>query len=509
MRALFVLILGLGVPGLLPALAVARRSAAVIFLAPIIGACMAAVGAELELGIGGSLLACYLVVAVAVNIGVVAWWLAAGRFRQSWAGLPLDWSIATVVVMLDALVIPLTALRAPLFGRDAEQIWLTHAMMIYGGHHQMLTSLTNPAYWSGNPDYPPLVPAAGALAFGFFGLGNLHIAIDMTVLLNACALGMLGTGIATVGSAGRPLTRMCAIVAGAAVCLAGFAVAGIFGVNGYADLLWAAVAAAAIVWGLVLPRSTQALSIAWICAAAASLTKNEGLTTAFIVLVLIAFRYRPPKLPWLQRLRAQPGSRRDAEVTLRQTVRSWAECAAFIVVPALPGLAWAGLARHIGLKNRFLSSSSTETMTLRADVTIHGIAGHLAVAPVAAAVLVAGCLFLRRDRQRAGLGNPAWLWLAWLGSLAIIFATYVIGPLEIYSWLANSVNRTTIFAQLLLYAELAIWLVIAVDAISPNSRSEQPRASAGVAETGEAGQPHLAGQHDQRSAAPEGDIISR
>ena len=89
------------------------------------------------------------------------------------------------------------------------------------------------------------------------------------------------------------------------------------------------------------------------------------------------------------------------------------------------------------------------------------MAAHLAVAPVAVAVLVAGCCFLRRDRERARLGNPAWLWTACLVSLAIIFATYVFGASEIHGWLQNSVDRTTIFAQVLLYADLAIWLVIA------------------------------------------------
>jgi hypothetical protein len=79
MKPLEVLILGLAVPGLLPAVAVARRSPAVIFLAPIIGAIMAALAAEIELGAGGSLLECYIVVAVVVNVAVIALLLMAGR----------------------------------------------------------------------------------------------------------------------------------------------------------------------------------------------------------------------------------------------------------------------------------------------------------------------------------------------------------------------------------------------------------------------------------------------
>jgi hypothetical protein len=91
------------------------------------------------------------------------------------------------------------------------------------------------------------------------------------------------------------------------------------------------------------------------------------------------------------------------------------------------------------------------------------MAGFLHVAPLALAVLLAGCWFLRADRRRAGLANPAWLWICCLGSLAIIFYTYVFGDLEIHGWLTNSVNRTTIFAQVLLYTEIAVWTVIAAE----------------------------------------------
>jgi hypothetical protein len=148
-----------------------------------------------------------------------------------------------------------------------------------------------------------------------------------------------------------------------------------------------------------------------------------------------------------------------------------------VVVPALPGLAWAGLIRVNGITDNFFKSPSSETLAVRAHATIDGMAAHLVVAPVAAAVLVAGCCFLRPDRERGRLGNPAWLWLACLASLLTIFATYVFGGYEIYGWLTYSVNRTTIFAQLVLYAELAIWLVIALDTAFADDRAEQRNAT--------------------------------
>jgi hypothetical protein len=205
---------------------------------------------------------------------------------------------------------------------------------------------------------------------------------------------------------------------------------------------------AAVIWGLALPRSGQSLGVAWICALVASLTKNEGLTTAVVILVLIALRYRP--------------------LTLRgPQLRPWAERIAFVVGPALPGLAWAGTMHELGVTDNFFTSGSGESKATRAAVAVDGIASHLhAVGPVALAVLVVGCLLLRGDRERAGFGNPAWLWLAGLGSLAILLITYVVGKIEIHAWLGSSAMRTTTFAQLLLWCDVAIWLVMAADGVT-------------------------------------------
>jgi hypothetical protein len=480
MKPFFVLAVGLALPGLLPALAVVRRSALVVFLAPVIGALMAAVAAAIELGLGESLLRDYVAVAVAVNVAVIVWWVLSRRAasraapqRGTWTALA--WSVVAVPVVIGSLVaLPLQALRGQLFGWDANSIWLTHALMVYGGHHELLTGLQNPAYSFTNPDYPPLVPAVGALAFRFYRLSDLHLAVDMTVLVSACGLGVAAMGIVAVADAlaggrgaGWP-ARVVAVAAAGAICVVGFAVSGIYVVEGYADLVWAAFAVGAVIWGLVLPTSPRALGVAWICAAAAGLTKNEGLTTALVIIVAIALRYRPLSLPG-------------------PLARRWAERAVFVVVPALPGLAWAGIIALIGVHDAFFKTASGETPLTRVTATFAGMAGHLHVTPLALAVTVAGSLFLRADRQRAGLGNPAWLWTCWLGSLAIIFGTYVIGGLEIHSWLANSVNRVTIFAQVVLYAEISVWMVIAAEGafgrtLASAGREPPPSASERPAE---------------------------
>lgn len=460
MNAFLVLVVVLAAAGLLPALAVARQSVVVVFLAPLTGAGLAAVAAVIEFGVGGTLPEDYLWVAIAVNAAVVAWWLTAGRTVRPVTG-PWWWSVATVAAVLGGLVIPVNDLRVPAIGADPGNIWLTHALLAYGGHHEYFTGLQGVGYRFSNPDYPPLVPAVEALAFKFRGLADLHLGVDITLLLTACALGVVAVGIATAGvaaavSSGRQSAPIAGIVAAGAICLVGFAVSGVDAADGYTDLLWAAAAVAAVIWGLVLPRGPVALGVAWICALAASLTKNEGLTTALVILVLIALRYRPLRLRGPQ-------------------LRDWAERIAFAVVPALPGLAWAGTMHELGVTDNFFTSGSGESLGIRASTTVSGIAAHLhAVGPVAVAVLLVGCLFLRGDRERDGFGNPAWLWLACLGSLTILFVTYLVGKIEINAWLASSAMRTTTFAQVLLYADIAIWLVIAADAVTePRKRPSE------------------------------------
>lgn len=458
MRALVVLAAGLALPGVLPALAAAGWSAVVVFLAPVIGTVMAAVAAEIELGLGGSLVPDYVAVAATVNIAVIAWWVIARRGAGprnaqaprtpgAWA-----WSVLAVAVVAGCLAVPLSALRGALLTGDGTTIWTTHALMLYGGHHELLASLQNPSYVISNPDYPPLASAASALAFKFYGLGNLHLGVDMTVLVTACALGVVAMGIVAVsdvaaaGSGARWPARVVAVAAAGVIGVVGFAVSGPYAVEGYIDLVWTAFAVGAVIWGLVLPPSPRALAVAWICAAAASLTKNEGLTTALIIIVAIALRYRPFSLPG-------PAARR------------WAERAVFVLVPALPGLAYAGMMRLLGVHDAFFVTGSPESRITRAGATVLGMAGYLHVAPLALAVLLAGCWFLRADRQRAALANPGWLWICCLGSLAIIFVTYVFGDLAIHGWLVHSVNRTTIFAQVLLYTEIAVWMVIAAEGV--------------------------------------------
>lgn len=440
----------LALPALLPTAALVGLGPTTVFAVPLGGALLAALAAVGELAVGGSLLTWFVVLAIVVNVAA-----AVGLWRR-WRGPRTHrarpgWAAATIAVVAAAAAEPLLGLKAQMVGFDATAIWMQHALFIYGGHHTLLADLKNPVYGFTNPDYPPLVPASSALTFISTGHVDFPLGVDMTAILNASALGVIGCGIAASVAGKSAAARWLGIVLGASVCLIGFGIAGMYGVNGYADLLWAASAVAAIVFGLVLARSPRHLAATWMFASVAGLTKNEGLTTAVVILVLVAIRYLP-----------SPARRLSGHRGVQGWARLWAQRLGAALVLAVPGLSWAGVAKLDGIGNSFFSGSRPEPVLQRVGPTVSGLWAHLHLLPLAGVVLVAGGLVLAKARRTAGWGNALWLWAVLGASLAALAASYVFGSLAIAWWLYTSVERTTIFAQVVIYCELALWALVAV-----------------------------------------------
>ncbi len=463
-------------PALVPSLALLGARPMTVFVTPLVGAILAAVAAELEAALGGTILTWFVILAVAANVAALAslrdrLMEIAGLRREgdrlsvqgdghrprAWS-LPTAWSCITVVVIGLAVLWPLQALRSPILAYDGFAIWTLHSLFIYGGHGVYHSALTNPVYRFSNPNYPPLVPATGALGFVAQGGVDLRLAVIMTAVLNACALGAAGCAIvATVDAIPRALPRLSALVAGACVCLIGFGLSGVYGVGGYADLLWAASAVAAVIIGLVLPPSTRNLAAAWVCATTAGLTKPEGFITACMILLLLAARYvtRPARSPW-STLDRTPADRRDRFAWPRWAAR----VSLFTVVMALPGLFWVAYVKFEKIGSDFVGASG-QSVSLRFRATVPAVWANLHVVPLAAAVAVVGGVVLSRRRRRLALANDLWLWIVVACSLAALLITYVFGAPEIHWWLSTSANRTTIFEGLACYADLALWLIVA------------------------------------------------
>ncbi len=69
------------------------------------------------------------------------------------------------------------------------------------------------------------------------------------------------------------------------------------------------------------------------------------------------------------------------------------------------------------------------------------------IVAVALIVLWIGCLWFRSSRRDAQLGHPTWLWTAWIAGYLLIAGTYILGDLDIHTWLTESVDRTTIYGS--------------------------------------------------------------
>jgi hypothetical protein len=466
MNAALTFIFGLTLTGILPAIAIVGVTPVCIFLSPLIGAVAAGVAVEFEIGLGGTMLLWFVLLTVILNIIAFAFLLRRRSFPAWQTG---GWSLATVAVLLIVLAIPLTGMRAHEVGYDGAITWTTHALLISGGHKTLVSGLQNPMYLAANPDYPPLVPAVSALGFSFAGRSVLILGSELTALLNAAAIGVIAVGVATVGRPSARREHLLSIVFAALVCLAAFSVGGNYihvgnyGVDGDADLLWAAAAVGAIVWGLVLPRGRPALMVAWSCAIVASLTKNEGLITAIIILLLIAIRYHRPSL-----------ARYDAAGTpvLRASAMSWGKCVAMWIVPAVPGLVWLAQMHFLGVQNYFFGTPTTESLGVRTSATFKAMSNSEEIFWAALFILAIGCIWFRDSRRRAELGHPLWLWTAWAGGNVLIAATYISGDLEIHTWLTESVDRTTIYGKLLLLVEIAVWAIVAGNQILDTYLSE-------------------------------------
>ena len=470
------------VPGLIPAVAVCGRSVAVVFICPITGALLCAIAATAEFVLPGSFtlwLVVTWILSNALAIGVVVTRKRRPTPTPQLLRFNTLTSVAIVASVTTVGVWFLLALKAPMMGFDTQAIWMLHAMFIYGGHHRLEADLHNRAYGFSNRDYPPLLPSVSALSFIAVGKIDPRAGVIMTALLNACALGVAACGIALVPQhfqetkrlrdsstkhrlpqeTLRWLTQSFAVVLGVAVLAAGFGLAGEYAINGYADLMWAAAATGAVVFGLVLPTKRTNAAMAWALSTTAALTKNEGLPVALVVIGLIAVRYIP-RDRWIGEARRSARSLETSTSSLRTEVRLWVRRCTVAAVMAIPGASWAAIAFAYGINNVFFKSGPPGPASARASATVTEMTHYLHVLPTAVVVLVISALCLRQTRRTFDLGNSAWLWSVFTIYVLTLLATYTLGSLPIHWWLYTSIERTMIFPQLLIFTDIAVWAVL-------------------------------------------------
>lgn len=468
--ASLVAVLVLGAAGALPVVALVGCRWPAVPMAPLAGAVLAAAAGGCCLVVAGTTLAWFAGLSSLAALGSAAA-IAARRRRTRPARPPTPdrhrlpradraagaAGAAGFVVVLVAVAWGLRLLRVPSTGFDAQDIWLLRASWFAAGHARVLADFRNRTLVIAQAPYPPLVSATVATAWQVTGLHTDRLGVVVVAVLNACAVAAAALAVVEAGRvasrtsrAGRAVPLVTGVVAAGLFVLATYGVLGPFSANGYADPLWAAAAAGAIGFGLLLPWERGNVSAAAILLAVAGLTKDEGTATAVAIVGLLVAR------AVLGRWRE--GSRRPLASRLRAAAR-----------PVLAGIAgvvglgaWSVVVRVV----HTAPTGNTDgrlvgTYASRARLTVHWMAPHLHVLLLAAPLALAAGLLLAGVRRRAGLGNDLWLWLGLLAGLAAVGLAYVTGPGDTEVRLLTSVHRTTMFPAVAAWLIVAAWVVVA------------------------------------------------
>lgn len=409
----------LGAVGLPPALAL-RRTVVAAPLAPLLGALSAAVAGSCELLIGGGLTSWWVLIALLS-------WLPSGLvFARRGGGAPGLSARREAAALLGGsagLAYPLSALKDIDLGPDAVSIWQLHARWFYGGHDVLVRSLPQPAYQFSHAGYPPLVPVSTALGWLMEGRVDPRSAQVLAAGLSACAVLVAVAALGHLLRGPGP-----AVVVGSAVAVVAlYGVADQYATQGLADLLTAAALVGAVLWGLVLSPGEAPVALAVVLASIAATTKNEGVTTAGVVVAIVLVRQvRRRPLPVL---------------------------VAIGIAASVVCLLWPIAARVRHATTDFvLLGSTTQSIASRLSVASGGVGRYLGV-PLAA---VAVSLLL--TRVAAGSGRGQWWPAATVAAvnLAVLLTVYVAGTVEIHYWILSSVDRTTGFVRMLACVSLVV-----------------------------------------------------
>jgi hypothetical protein len=463
--AALVTIAVLAAAGALPVRMLAGWRPVTPFIAPIGGAVLAGAAGELTVLADGTELGWFVPLAIAANAAATASWLARREARRSRTVFRPSlwlWTVggAGLLGVAGAAAWSLRSVASQAIGRQALGIWLVHAGWIQSGHKVALAALTDRAFVAAHSTYPPLGPASVALGWTISGLTTDRVGLMVLVILTGCAVAAAGTTAIEVGfvasarsSVGRAkvsrgFVMVVAGAAGVAWVFGAYGFAGASATNGALDLLWSTAAIAAAGLGLVLPPGGERARAAAVLALAAGMTSDEGAVAAVAVFALMAFR-------WLnasrRRYRSLPG-----RISHSRAIVATIACAfgtgGVLVWPI-------GVAVRRATPNDELTGARAGSILNRADNTWHSMIAQLHVAGLALLIGIVAQIVLGRARRSLGLGSDQWVWILGVVEVLAVAAAYVIGTKPAQSWLASSVDRTTLFANCIGLSILAWWCV--------------------------------------------------
>jgi hypothetical protein len=487
----------LAAAGILPTLQLVGWRWTTIPLSILSGTLVSAIATTLYVAVGGSLMGWFATLGVALAIAsLLAFANDSAKRTDSKPsdGARLDVSspadryvrILGAVAVVVATAWCLRGLRTPMVGLDARLFWFLRAGWWLRPQHQALANMHNIGSAT-HAGYPPLISSTVAVSWWIVGEQSARIAQVLIAIVNGCAavvaasaVSELGVSVVRrIGGLGRyvpnveagsliravppwVMTRIpliCGVGASLLLVFTFFGVSEPFTTNGYADPLWSVAAAGGVVYLLVAPASRVGCATAAILLAVAAETKAEGAAT--VVGIIVVFLVRSTF-----RVR---NNRETRSRLIRSAITGGAAIAGIAVWPVLMRL------RGVGA-NVNTSGPRQLAMTRRAQAAVDGVAPHLHVLLLAAALSITAAFIVRGVRSALSIESDLWAWIALIVGTCTILAAYVVGPGNLYYldlWLQTSAHRVSEFPA------LAAWWIIGASVVvasaAPAVHLRQPR----------------------------------
>ncbi len=463
-----VAMLVLSAAGALPTMALVGLRWITFSLAPLAGAVIAATAATGFLAVGGSFMGWFVALAaVGTALSLASW--TKWPDRRPWAGGSgsrppsiRGHRMAGAIGALGIVVASVWCLRdlsTPTVGFDARAVWLLRSGWLLHPHHQLLIAMRAPALLLGQSGYPPLVSAAGAVAWSVTGNQTMRLGVVVIALLNTCALATAAFALVELGRkfsarlslAGdrsdtgftTSLPMISGVAAGVLLIFIAFGINEPFMTNGYADPMWSLAALGAVVYGLQAGGGRSEQGAVAILVIVAGMSKYEGLVTATILIVLVTIR----------RLSAMPAD---------HWRRRWWRGPIAVGIAELAAVGtWPILMTILRTRGQSSSHSSPDVMASRARAIYDSFGPYLHVLLLAVPIAVIGGLVLTKVRRQSDAANDWWAWAGLASGLGAVAGALIIGSEPIKPWLVSTVHRVTEFPAMAGWWIVATWAVVA------------------------------------------------
>jgi hypothetical protein len=489
----------LSASGLAPTWALLGRRWVVLPLMPLAGSVLAAMAATGYLATGGTFLGWFVVLAAAGTAIAVVFWVRRPEHRP-WRRPLLTWApgqrwLSVVgalgaVAVLGACAWCLRGLATPTVGFDARALWLLRGGWFLQSHHQLLVKMRIPDIPLVQSVYPPLVSATTSLAWRVTGDQSQRLAVVVIALLNSCAVitaswalvqagrgaalrlasgdGGRRPGLVSRGAVSGPalptgaavVPMVVGVMAAVLLVFVAFGITEPFATNGYADPIWSLAAVGAVAYGLQAEVSRANLGVTVILILVVGMSKDEGLATGSLLIVLVALR---------------------GVVTMAASERRrrWWRPVLIGVAELVAIAAWPLVVRIVHARGLGPNYPPARLWASRARASYDGMTPYLHVLVLAIPVAVVGGLVLSRVRRRSGLANDWWAWTATAGGFVAVIGAFATGTAAIKPWLEGTVHRVTEFPALAGWWIVATWAVVASCSLASGT-AEPVRARQGT-----------------------------